>query len=613
MKKTLMKKLSAVSIAFLMLFSLTIPALANENGDAASDTERNTKVEIEAKESTQQQNDQSNEEETDESTQEENDESTQEENDESTQEENDESTQEETDESAQEENDESTQEENGQTTKEEKDESTQEEKNDPSQEEDDESTQDENDESTQDENDESTQEENGDSNKEEKDSEKGTKSNANKSTEIHLHLKNCTEDVVKVEVMLKGSWEDMSNPGNSPLYKLKDGGEFVKNDITAFRLTFESGTKQEYSMDEVREGKEAEGTINYWLEGCSIEDDNSEEPGDGTEEPGDGEEDPGDGTENPGDGTEEPGDGNGDDNGEENGNKSTEIHLHLKNCVAPVENVFVKLNGEWEVMSNPGNSPLYKLKDDGEFAKDDITEFKVVFESGAERFYDVEDIRVGVEAEGSINYWIEDCALPEDDNTEEPGDGTGDDDEDSDQDGESPDVIEIVKELYITFNLDIETVVNLTLLIDGGEKLELIKINNLWKLILANSLDVTDIKGIEFEFEDGTTKFIALSMLSFELEDQVIHLEIDEAVLGTDNEADVDDETEVDNETDVDEDDGAGKTENNDNNSSGDVKQDWYGNVLPKTGESSKMMFYIVGFLLMAAGTGIRMRKPIRN
>ncbi|WP_226085733.1 LPXTG cell wall anchor domain-containing protein [Mesobacillus sp. S13] len=607
MKKTFMKKLSAVSIAFLMLFSLTIPALANENGDAASDNEGNTKVEIEAKESTQQQNDQSNEVENDESTQEESDESAQDENDESTQEENDESTQEENNdpsqeedaESTQDENDESTQEESDESTQEENDESTQEENNDPSQEEDAESTQDENDEST--------QEENGDSNKEEKDSEKGTKLNANKSTEIHLHLKNCTEDVVKVEVMLKGSWKEMSNPGNSPLYKLKDGGEFVKNDITAFRLTFESGTKQEYSMDEVREGKEAEGTINYWLEGCSIEDDNSEEPGDGTENPGDGEEDPGDGTENPGDGTEEPGDGNSDDQGEENGNKSTEIHLHLKNCVAPVESVFVKLNGEWKEMSNPGNSPLYKLKDDGEFAKDDITEFKLVFESGAERFYDVEDIRVGVEAEGSINYWIEDCALPEDDNTEEPGDGTGDDDEDSDQDGESPDVIEIVKEMYITFNLDIETVVNLTLLMNGGEKLELIKINNLWKLILANGLDVTDIQGIEIEFEDGTTKFIALSMLSFELEDQVIHLEIDEAVLGIDNEADVEDET------DVDEDDGTGKTGNNDNNSGGDVTQDWNGSVLPKTGESSKMMFYILGFLLMAAGTGLRMRKPIRN
>ncbi|WP_226643588.1 LPXTG cell wall anchor domain-containing protein [Mesobacillus subterraneus] len=592
MKKTFMKKLSAVSIAFLMLFSLTIPALANENGDAASDNEGNTKVEIEAKESTQQQNDQSNEVENDESAKEENGETTQEESDESAQEENEESTQEENGETTQEENDESAQEENGETaqdendesTKEESDESTQEENNDPSQEEDAESTQDENDEST--------QEENGDSNKEEKDSEKGTKLNANKSTEIHLHLKNCTEDVVKVEVMLKGSWKEMSNPGNSPLYKLKDGGEFVKNDITAFRLTFESGTNQEYSMDEVREGKEAEGTINYWLEGCSIEDDNSEEPGDGTEEPGDG---------------------NGDDQGEENGNKSTEIHLHLKNCVAPVESVFVKLNGEWKEMSNPGSSPLYKLKDDGEFAKDDITEFKLVFESGAERFYDVEDIRVGVEAEGSINYWIEDCALPEDDNTVEPGDGTGDDDDDSDQDGESPDVIEIVKELYITFNLDIETVVNLTLLMNGGEKLELIKINNLWKLILANGLDVTDIQGIEIEFEDGTAKFIALSMLSFELEDQVIHLEIDEAVLGIDNEADVEDETDVDNETDVDEDDGTGKTGNNDNNSAGDVPQDWNGSVLPKTGESSKMMFYILGFLLMAAGTGLRMRKPIRN
>lgn len=438
------------------------------------------------------------------------------------------------------------------------------------------------------ENNESKEEKDG-STKEDKESKENTKENANKSTEIHLHLKNCTAPVEKVEVQLKGDWKEMSNPGNSPLYKLKDGGEFVKDEITAFRLSFESGEKQIYDMDDVKAGNEAEGSINYWLEGCSIEEDeNAEEPSDGTEEPGDG--------------TEEPGDGNGDDNGEENGEKSTEIHLHLKNCTAPVESVFVELNGEWVEMSNPGNSPLYKLKDDGEYVKDDITAFKLLYKSGAERFYNLEDIRAGVEAEGSINYWIEDCAVPEDDNTEEPGDGTeepGDDNDEPEQDGESPDVTEIVKELYITLNLNIEKVVKLTLLINDGENIEFIKINNLWKLIIANGLDVSDIKGIELEFEDGTTKVLLISKLSFELIDQVINLEIDEAVLG------------IDREEESDEDEGTGKSDNNSENG-GDGKQNWYGNVLPKTGESSKMMFYIAGFLLMAAGTGLRMRKPIK-
>ncbi|MBT2679104.1 LPXTG cell wall anchor domain-containing protein [Bacillus sp. ISL-35] len=597
MKTTFMKKLSAVSIAFLMLFSLTVPAFANENEGVSLDKEEYTKLKSEAensnqaesKEATQKENNDSNQEVDDESTQEENAEAGLEQNDVSAQEENDESTQEGNEATTQEQNGDSTQEENNDSTQEEKEATTQEQNHDPTPDGKDESNQSAKDGSSQDENANAAQEEK-ENDMEDMASIEGPKENVNKSTEIHLHLKNCPEDVEKVAVELKGVWKEMSNPGNSPLYKLKDGGEFVEDDITAFRLTFESGTEQIYSMDEVRVGKEAEGSINYWLESCSIdEEDISEEPGDGTV--------------NPGVGTEEP----GDDNGEENGNKSTEIHLHLKNCVAPVKSVFVKLNGEWEEMSNPGNSPLYKLKDDGEFAKDDITEFKLVFESGVERVYKIEDLRVGVEAEGSINYWIEDCTVPEDNNTEEPGNGTGDSDEDSDQDGESPDVTEIVKELYINLNLDIKTVVKLTLVIKGGEKIELTRINNLWKLIFANGLDVTNIKGIELEFEDGTTKFITLSMLSFELKDQVLHLKIDEAVLGAD------DKTDVGNETDVDKDDETGITGNNDNNSGGYDKQNWSGKVLPKTGESSNMMFYIVGFLLMAAGTGLRMRKPISN
>ena len=308
---------------------------------------------------------------------------------------------------------------------------------------------------------------------------------------------------------------------------------------------------------------------------------------------------------------EENGDANSEDKEseegtKETGNKSTEIHLHLKNCTAPVGKVEVQLNGEWVEMSNPGNSPLYKLKDEGEFAKEDITAFKLKFESGTERTYDMNEIRVGVEAEGSVNYWLEDCALPEGENPEEPGDGIeepGDNPEEPGEDEESPDVTEIVKELYIIINKNIETVVKLTLLIDGGESLEFTNVNNLWKLFYTTGLNISDINGIEIQFEDGTTTVIAISKLSFELKDQIIHLEIDDEVLGTDSEEEAE------------EDEGTGQSDNNDNNSAnqGDSNQSWNGGVLPKTGESSKMMFYIAGFLLMAAGTRLRMRKPIKD
>lgn len=418
---------------------------------------------------------------------------------------------------------------------------------------------------------------------------KNTKDSGGKSTEIHLHLKDCAAPVEKVEVQVSGEWVEMFNPGNSPLYKLKDGGEFVKDDITAFKLYFESGEEQVYGMDEVKAGVEAEGSINYWLEGCQITEEEQEE--------------------NPGEGTEDPGEGNGDNQGK----KSTEIHLHLKNCAAPVEKVFVELNGEWIEMSNPGNSPLYKLKDMGEFVKDDITAFKLQFESGAERIYSLDEIKIGVEAEGSINYWLEDCELPESENPEEPGDDTeepGDGTEEPGDDMESPgeeegsnEEIDLVKELYITINENMEKVVKVTLMIKDGKTLEFMKENNLWKLFISTGLNMTEIIGIEIELEDGTKRVVALNELTFELEDQVIKVDLDETVLG------------LDTEEEKDEDAGAAQPENNNNDSSGEGngEQSWYGSVLPKTGENSKMMFYIVGFLLMAAGSVLRMKKPINQ
>jgi LPXTG-motif cell wall-anchored protein len=92
-----------------------------------------------------------------------------------------------------------------------------------------------------------------------------------------------------------------------------------------------------------------------------------------------------------------------------NGNKSTEIHLHLNGCSKLVAEVYVQWNGKWKHMSNPGNSPLYKLKDGGDYVKDDITAFKFITAENKEIVISVSDLRVGVEANGTINYWLQSC------------------------------------------------------------------------------------------------------------------------------------------------------------------------------------------------------------
>ncbi|WP_442598705.1 LPXTG cell wall anchor domain-containing protein [Neobacillus sp. D3-1R] len=94
-----------------------------------------------------------------------------------------------------------------------------------------------------------------------------------------------------------------------------------------------------------------------------------------------------------------------------NTNKSTQIHLHLKNCWKSVTSVFVQWNGEWKQMYTQGNSPLYKLKDKGEYVKDDITGFKLMTPTG-EVVVPIDQVRIGVEAQGTINYWLESCEKP---------------------------------------------------------------------------------------------------------------------------------------------------------------------------------------------------------
>lgn len=92
--------------------------------------------------------------------------------------------------------------------------------------------------------------------------------NGNKSTQIHLHLNKCTRSADHVYVEINGDWEEMYTQGNSPLYKLEDHGEYVKDDITAFKIVT-SNDADNYSVDEIKVGVEAQGTINYWLEKCN--------------------------------------------------------------------------------------------------------------------------------------------------------------------------------------------------------------------------------------------------------------------------------------------------------------------------------------------------------
>jgi LPXTG-motif cell wall-anchored protein len=86
-----------------------------------------------------------------------------------------------------------------------------------------------------------------------------------KQTQIHLHLQQCSRNVARVFVQWKGEWKELSQPGQSPLFKTLDKGQYVRDDITAFQLVMVSGGKVVVPVNELRIGVEANGTINYWL------------------------------------------------------------------------------------------------------------------------------------------------------------------------------------------------------------------------------------------------------------------------------------------------------------------------------------------------------------
>jgi LPXTG-motif cell wall-anchored protein len=307
-----------------------------------------------------------------------------------------------------------------------------------------------------------------------------TDQNNKKQTQIHLHVNKCARDFAHVYVKVNGEWEEMSNPGNSPLYKLPDKGEYVKDDITEFSFVTAENEEFIIPVSDLKVGVEANGTINYWLEKCS-------EPKPEVEKQ-----------------TEIHFDLkefakqytkvfikiNGEwveltlkenttlytlivknkldinviteikcitlQNEEivipisklkldwktdgfikiwleqsplpvdtEQGQKQTQIHLHLQKCVKDFKKVFVKLDGKWRELTRQGNSPLFKMLDKGEYVKDDITEFRFVTSSNQEIIIPVSGLKVGVEAEGTINYWLQECPksdVPVDSNPTPPAD-----------------------------------------------------------------------------------------------------------------------------------------------------------------------------------------------
>lgn len=288
----------------------------------------------------------------------------------------------------------------------------------------------------------------------------------NKQTQIHLHLNQCSKNSYShVYVKLNGEWKELTNQGKSPLYKLLDRGQFVYDDITEFK--FISGTSEVVvPITEMRLGVEANGTINYWLPKCpKVEQPHKETPTQIKTEicfdvkgsykhyskiyikvKGEWKELTIhkksskfyliiEGHVRVEDITEVK--CITIDNKEIKINVSkqkieakstkkieltlkqppkskatvrhTQIHLHLQKCAKDFSNVYVQLNGKWVELNHQGKSPSYILLDQGFYVKDEITAFKLVTKTGAEVVVPVSQLKVGVEAEGTINYWLLIC------------------------------------------------------------------------------------------------------------------------------------------------------------------------------------------------------------
>ncbi|MBT2643287.1 LPXTG cell wall anchor domain-containing protein [Bacillus sp. ISL-41] len=281
-----------------------------------------------------------------------------------------------------------------------------------------------------------------------------------------------------------------------------------------------------------------------------------------------------------------------------NDNKSTQIHLHIDQCVNPVETAYVQISGEWQEMTNPGSSPLFKAFDDGEFIQDDVTAFKLIFTTGEELVVPVGEVKVGVEAEGSVNYWLESCELP----AEEPSET--DDSEDTD------DTMKLLSMIKIMIDENPRQIEKVTLLMMSGKRVDFERVNELFSLTLTEEVELKLIRGIEIT-SNGETKLILLSDIeSLEIVESVLTLQVNwdmkgEIVEEETEEADTEEESETT---------APGNNSDSGNTSDGTTnEQVWNGEVLPQTGESSRTMFYVLGFLLAAGGVLLRFRNPLKN
>ncbi|MBT2659677.1 LPXTG cell wall anchor domain-containing protein [Bacillus sp. ISL-45] len=268
-------------------------------------------------------------------------------------------------------------------------------------------------------------------------------------------------------------------------------------------------------------------------------------------------------------------------------NKSTQIHLHIDQCVNPVETAYVQVSGVWEEMTNPGSSPLFKAFDEGEFIKDDVTAFKLIFTTGEELVVPISDVRVGVEAEGSVNYWLDDCGIP----AEEPS--------------EPDEKMTLLSMIKIMIDENTSHIEKVTLLMMSGERVEFERINELFSLTLTEEIQLELIRGIEIT-GNGETKLILLSEIeSLEIVESVLTLQVNWEMDGEI----VEEETEEESETTA-----PGNNSGSGNTSDGTTnEQVWNGEVLPQTGESSRTMFYVLGFLIAAGGVMLRFRNPLKN
>jgi LPXTG-motif cell wall-anchored protein len=226
---------------------------------------------------------------------------------------------------------------------------------------------------------------------------KYSKIHHNKQTQIHLHLNKCSKiSYSHVYVKLRGEWKELTNQGKSPLYRLLDRGQYISDDISEYK--FISGTSEVVvPITRMKVGVEANGTVNYWLPKCPKVQQTQKKTTTQIK-------------------TEISHDVKGSYKltlkqppKSKSTVRHTQIHLHLQKCAKDFSKVYVQINRKWVELKNQGSSPLYKLLDQGMYVKDDITAFKLVAKTGAEVIVPVSQLKVGVEAEGTINYWLLIC------------------------------------------------------------------------------------------------------------------------------------------------------------------------------------------------------------